>query len=1217
MLKALELIGFKSFADKTRFDFTSGVTIIVGPNGSGKSNVVDAIKWVLGAQSVKALRGKEMADVIFNGSGSRKAINSAEVTMTFDNPDGRLSVDTPEVQITRRIYRSGEGEYFINRQPCRLRDIKELFAGTGIATEAYSVIEQGKVDVMLQSSARDRRIIFEEAAGISRFKAKKLEAERRLARVDQNMLRLSDIVEEVDNRLRTIRAQASRARRYREHTERLQELRTHVAMTDWRTLDSTLTQQQTEVKILTKERDEAVTVLESDEAQLHDLDAKIFSLEEETRETESALSELKRQIAETESSEAHQRSRSDELSEELSICRQSVAAMSLRAGGDLQQTNKCQAELDKTEQEEQTLAEAFSLEEKAFEALSEELAQIQKEAESGRSEHLLAIKTVSNLRNQISIQRSQLSSTTAAKERSQGLLETLTGEIEKVSVYLNEGESKLKFLSTEADGCGQQVKQLRKLLSEKRKQLGDFQKRRAELVGIRTGAIQRAEVLEELERRLEGLGVGVREVLVQARRDPDGPFHEIRGLVADLFHVEVEIAPLVELALGEKAHQVVVASSNEIISALQASQNLLPGRVSFLRLDVEPAASVIDRLDLSKHPGVLGRLDQQVESEAEFLPLIRRLLGRTWLVDRLETAIELSNGAGAGLDFVTTAGERVSADGTLIAGPLQRTTGLISRRSELRALRHDIDQTEQDLISLDLEVDHLEEEIGAFEERQESVSTKHSLLTGELSEYRLKVASLRDRSEQFAHQQESLTHELKSATEQSAIIEKELSICGQELEKNETRVEGLEKHLEYASGKVIELQSKTKSKQHSATERRVALATCRHRLEALRSQIAQIFRDQKERADALTESQERLDKCHAQQVEVDASILKATSRLAIWYLKAEALAFSISEKIQAREAIRKQRTELNTSLQTKRNALRRIEHAFQEKTIKAAHIQEQQEDLQKRLKDEFEIDVENLQAQGEEELTQEFEEIEEEIRDLRDKINKLGAVNLNALEELDELDNRSDSLSAQFEDLKNGKAALEQIIARINADSRKMFIATLETVRVHFIELFRKLFGGGEADIVLDGDEADVLECGIEIVARPPGKDPRSISLLSGGEKTLTCVALLLAIFRSRPSPFCILDEVDAALDEANIERFTNVLHEFLATTQFVVITHSKKTMSHADTLYGITMQESGVSKQVSVRFDDVNEDGSIREERLSKEKKPTPPDGSDSTQAA
>ncbi|MBU4399115.1 MAG: AAA family ATPase, partial [Planctomycetes bacterium] len=587
MLKALDIVGFKSFADRTRFEFPPGITVVVGPNGSGKSNIVDAIKWVLGEQSVKSLRGREMADVIFNGSGSRRAINTAEITLTLDNSKRLLAVDTPEVHITRRVYRSGEGEYLINRNPARLRDIRDLLSGTGMGTQAYSVIEQGKVDVLLQSSPRDRRIIFEEAAGISRFKMRKIEALRRLERVEQNLLRLSDIVDEVENRLRSVRAQAGKARRYREYTNRLQELRTQVAQVDWKRLGERLETFEGELRSLGDARDAAAAAAENVEAQLLEIDGQTAADNEEIHRAESQAAANRERIAAAESTVEHQRSHGLDLEQEIARERRQLAAMSARAG-DLQlQLSENTEALQTAEENHREVAKRLVEAERGLTEAMDSLDRLRGENQQRRAAYLEQMRLAAALSNEIGV----LESRSAAADATRG---RCGRHIEELDRLLDGLQRKLETLRERREKWTQQVEAQAESLAAAKQQLAQHQKQHAalrnELAEMRerqSGAAERAAVLEELVRRHEGLSAGVKEVLEwgRAAKADGSAFRHIRGLVADLLRVGVEVAPLVEIALGQKAHHVVAQRNQELLDRLWMESSRLGGRVGFVWLE--------------------------------------------------------------------------------------------------------------------------------------------------------------------------------------------------------------------------------------------------------------------------------------------------------------------------------------------------------------------------------------------------------------------------------------------------------------------------------------------------------------------------------------------------------------------------------------------------------------------------------------------------------
>jgi chromosome segregation protein len=1204
MLKVLELAGFKSFADKTRFEFPPGITVVVGPNGSGKSNVVDAIKWALGEQSVKSLRGKEMADVIFNGSGTRRGMNAAEITLTFDNANHLLPLDTAEVHITRRVYRSGEGEYLINRNPCRLRDIRDLLAGTGMGTQAYSVIEQGKVDTLLQASPRDRRVIFEEAAGISRFKLKKIEALRRLERVDQNLLRLSDIVEEVDGRLRSVRIQAGKARRYKEYTDRLQELRTQVAAVDWRRLTQRLTELEQELQSLSEQRDGLVASAEAIEAQLLEAEDRIGEINEAIRQAESQMAANRERIAAQESSIEHQRQTSSDLEQEMARHRRQLLGLAARADDLEQELQNTRAAIQAAEQERRQAAEWLTDGERALTDVIARLDRLRGENEQRRAAHLEHMRLAAGLASETSALESQATAAEAVRERSRNRMAELDRLLDQSAAELEQLRRRREELARRADQqdgllatAGQQLVQLREQLAARQGELGGLQQRH-------TAAAERAAVLEELDRRYEGLSAGVKEVLTQAGSHGGGPLAAVLGLVADVLSVSVEVAPLVDVALGQAAQHVVATPSPELLEYLQGQSPRFGGRVGFIWLDAQPPAAARQEVDLEGRPGVLGRADRFVETQPRFAPLARRLLGRTWIVQQLSHALELSRSAGRGLSFVTLAGELLEADGTLVVGPRQAAAGLISRRSQLRALKTQLAELDDKVHQAQAAVVRAQQQVSAQQEQVQLRTAEHRQALDAAGEHRSKISAAEERRAQFDQQRDVLDAELRAAETQHETALRRLAEAREKRRQLDAGLSELEGSLAALGEQMGDLEAQRLARSCEATETKVELAKGEERLRNLHARERQIEESRQERGRALADARQQLAECLARTEASRRSILRAESEIAELYLRKESFAGETHERINQRELLGRQRTELTAEAQKIRGKVRKSEERIHAQDLAASEVRHDRATLVERLREDYGIDLAAVEHEPADQ-EHEREAVQQEIDQLREKINAIGSVNLESLDELQALEARHQTLSDQLQDLSAAKAALEKIIERINADSRRLFSETLETVRGHFQQLFRDLFGGGHGDIVLE-EGVDILESGVEIAARPPGKELRSISLLSGGEKTLTCVALLLAIFRSRPSPFCVLDEVDAALDEANIDRFIHVLQDFLAWTQFIIVTHSKKTMTCANTIYGVTMQESGVSKQVSVRFEDVSDDGQILPERLAEADKET-----------
>jgi chromosome segregation protein len=1199
MLKALELYGFKSFADRTRFEFPAGITVVVGPNGSGKSNIVDGIKWVLGEQSAKSLRGKDMADVIFKGGGGgRKPMNTAEATLVFDNSEGRLPVDAPEVHVTRRVYRSGEGEYLINKQPCRLKDIRDLFRGTGVGVDAYSLIEQGKVDRMLQASPKDRRAIFEEAAGISRFKAKKVEAQRRLERVEQNMLRLTDIVEEVENRLKSVRNQASKARRYREYTQRLQQLRTQVGLTDWRKLSGRLDELEGELDALRGESATLAAQAEAGEAHLLEVDAQTAVCAESIRNQETRLARQREMIAQLEMLVEHERERCRELEDSARRHRADLAVLSDRAGDSQQRLEETRAQLAAAEANYQAHEAQLAAHEAHVTALTQSLDKLRQAGEATRANYVAAMQEAARFANQAAAAATQLAAAQAAREQLTPQLAALTEELERAEREAAAAREAEQQTAAAIAGHLERIDELHKELEETKRLVASRQEDVAQLQQRKRGLNERATVIEELERTREGLGAGVKQVLALARNaNGAGPLAAVRGVVADLLQVSFEHAPLVDIALGETAQHVVVAAPLAELPAI-ADSLTLPGRVAFISVEPREAASSSTAV---RSLAGLPRLSDLVEAAVEFRPLLERLLGQTYIVRDLAAAVRLQSEAPAGTRFVTRAGELLDAQGGISVGPRQTGANLVSRRTELRTLKADLLVVAQQIVDSQHELDRSKAK-AADQEQQLTLEVQavHRLEQTQAQE-RLTIKMHEEKRGQTAARRETASAELAAAEHKLTELNGQLADLRTRATQEQERSDALAGEIRRDEQRQAEVDRERQSAAKAATAVHVELARSEQQLESLRLRMTQFEDDQRERRRAVEQVREQLAQALDRFIAGERTILSAESQLADLYLGKEAAANEIRAQRQERDALALRRKQAADEVQAQRRQVNALQERLHQQDLAANQVRLERTALESRLRDDYGIELSALTHEATPEEEAQRHTVEEEIETLRRKINQIGAVNLDALDELDSLEERFKILDGQHKDLTEAKETLVRIIQKINNDSKRLFLETLEAIRVNFQQLYRRAFGGGKADIVLE-ENADVLECGIDIVCTPPGKPSFSNSLLSGGEKALTAVALLLAIFQFRPSPFCVLDEVDAPFDEANIGRFVDVLKEFLGWTKFIIVTHSKKTMTAATTLYGVTMQESGVSKRVSVKFDDVTDDGHIKREAVERE---------------
>ncbi len=1242
MLKALELSGFKSFADRARFEFPAGITVIVGPNGSGKSNIVDAIKWVLGEQSAKSLRGKEMADVIFKGStaSGRKPMNAAEATLVLDNADRKLPIDAPEVHITRRVFRSGEGEYLINRQPARLKDIRDMFRGTGVGVDAYSLIEQGKVDRMLQASAKDRRAIFEEAAGISRFKAKKVEAQRRLERVEQNLLRLSDIVEEVENRLKTIRNQAGKARRYREYSERLQALRTQIARVDWRRLSENLNTIESELAALTGQIQSADAEAQRHEASQLELETALATVGEELRNCENRVAFARQQISQQETTIGHERSRISELEAEAQLHRQNLLAITDRAGDTRTRLAQTQAEVSAAQQALTAAAAEVTRREAGLAALSGEHEEARRDAETRRKSYVAQLQVAATLASQVEASESQLAAVQQSLLKLQQELADLAVGESRAAEALAAAQERNRQINERSAAHQDELEKAQDELAENRNLHASRADDLAQLLSRRRGIAERHDVLEEFERTLEGIGAGVKQVLARAGRavgnvlrgvpvqgpafgsregeapaepatsaagnavqDADAfaasyPWSLVQGVVADFLHAGVEHSAAIDAALGEMAQAVVASAEQEQLRALLDACGDLTGRAVFL----VPTEANHPTAELSAETvgqaKVIARADKLVECDKAHRALATRLLGTTFVVDALDDAFAVRGRATAGWRFVTLSGELLDEHGAVHFGPRHSATSLVSRRSQLRAARLELAVLDQQISDGQRETQHLKRQIDRHEVQVRQLQESGRALAQEMAAQGVAVESLAQKSGQIRRQKETAHSALTEAGQSCQSIDAALRRASLNLAQAQSAAEAMQTEIRSCEERQTELDGQRQRILEEVTAAKIELARCQQRLESLRLRLVQFEDDQRERERAIAQVREQLALAEDRRRSAELATLAASGQIATLALQCQTLSRQIAECAVRRDvamADRGQVADALTAVRRRALKLRDDEHKIE---LSAEQVRHERRTLADRLREDYGLELAELTHEPSPEEAEQRAAVEEEIESLRRKINQIGAVNLDALDELDELELRFGTLSGQHKDLTEAKQALERIIHKINADSRRLFLDTLEAIRVNFLALYRKAFGGGKADIVLE-EGVDVLECGVEIIATPPGKPSFNNSLLSGGEKALTAVALLLAIFQFRPSPFCVLDEVDAPFDEANIGRFIDVLKDFLGWTRFVIVTHSKKTMTAATTLYGVTMQESGVSKRVSVRFDDVTDDGHVRREAL------------------
>ncbi len=1232
MLKSLELIGFKSFADRIRFDFASGITGVVGPNGSGKSNVVDSIKWILGDQSAKSLRGKEMTDVIFNGASGRKPSALAEATLTFDNSSGFLPVDRAEVQIGRRIYRSGEAEYLINNEPARLKDVRDLFLGTGAGSSSYCIIEQGRVDQILQANASTRRLVFEEAAGISRYKTRKLDAERKLERVDQNVARLTDIVDEVQAQLNSIRSQAVKAAKYRQVSEELRELWLGLAADQFRDFEERLAAVE---RRATDERTalEACTARQAEiDARLAEVDSAIAAVDERLRETERRRSVFREEAARHEATVRHQTARLREMDADLVRLRRQRASIDARRRDAHAKIADAREQAAHFQRDLATRRETIENQARQIGELAANADDRRRELETHRQQALEAERRLTDAAHRAASLESQAQQHRSAALQAEERLRQLEELCRRSAEERNAAQAKAAAAAEEATRSEAALGALQRDRLALAGVHEQFHKTLAERRERRSAWRARKGVLEDFENREVGLGIGVKEILGRARSARSLPWNLVLGSVTELLDVDLEHAALVEIALGRRAQTIVIERLGPLVDFLEHPTAPLAGRVAFLALQDDrggtPPPEAPGRIDpssvpdLRQQPGVQFRADSIVRSSDKAPWLAAQLLCDTWIVDTIESALALAAGAGRGCRFVTLQGELIDTDGTVTAGTLRGETTLVSHRSELRRLRLDLERIDREIGEDERKLEEMLASLSQADAELEAAQSSLQAAAAHQAQCRLELAETERELDRLDVERTACAERYKDQRDRLAETTAQVELARTEVAAMEAEIESARRHIaEREAGKAA-LDERLADQQRSLAQAQLELAKSEERFDALRQAHERLVHDSRQYDQQAEEAERRVQQVVLDRRRVALHLLNTNSSLAASFLQSEKLAQAAAQILAEKDAMRARRGEWlrdEAQVRDERRAVGERLHALE---LEGRELQHQIDGLCQRIDEEYQVRLADAVAAGASalklaredgpseagtpdagpsddgpddiRLEDVREELEARVNRLRRQLKLMGNVNSESLRDLDEMERRFAHLSDQLADLVEAKKTLEEILRRISGESKRLFTESFASIRSHFQELFRKFFGGGEGDIVLE-DPQDVLECGIEIVARPPGKELRSISLLSGGEKTLTAVALLLAIFKSRPSPFCILDEVDAALDEANVERFAAVIREFKQTTQFIVITHSKRTMAAADVLYGVTMEESGVSKRLSVRFDDVDENGEIR----------------------
>ena len=1178
-LKSIEIQGFKSFANKLLFEFHNGITGIVGPNGSGKSNVADAVRWVLGEQRIKQLRGASMQDVIFSGTELRKPQGFAYVAITLDNGDHQLAIDYDEVTVSRRLYRSGESEYRINGSACRLKDINELFYDTGIGKEGYSIIGQGQIDKILSGKPEDRRELFDEAAGIVKYKRRKAIAQKKLEDEQANLVRVSDILTELEKQVGPLERQSRSAREYLQLKEELKICDANQFLLDTENTQGQLKAVENRRRLLSGDVEETKQKADDLRKEYDALEEKLTKLDDELTADRNALNEaamakstsegqinvLREQIHTEEANEEHYKSRKEAIANDMAHYEEQLASYKKNRQNAEEQAKDAGERLETAKNQLQEADSTIQSLEAAIEQAKSDIIQALNEkagltAKQQRYETML---------EQVNLRRSEVSQKLLRFKSDESVQDEKINQ-EKASLdKIQEQLETAQFAAEEAEDAmitaQKEVQRLNKNLNNTQQEYHM--------------AHTKLESLRNIAERYDGYGNSIRRVMEVRDR-----IHGIRGVVADIITTEKKYETAIETALGGSIQNIVTDSEETAKRLIEYLKKNKYGRATFLPLtSAGKNQSLFPKPEALKEPGVLGLASSLVQADAEYEGLIRYLLGRVVVTDTIDHAIAIARKYHYSLRIVTLEGELLNAGGSMTGGAFKNTSNLLGRRREIEELENSCNGYLKQAESIQQELSIQEGTASEKKEEADQLRKQIQQLVLQENTIRINISTLEDKKNEIAESSTDLVNEHAQLEEQIYEISQSRYSLTEEahrLEERNKESETLisEKNLLLEQAKIdreahsshlssLQLECASLDQQLTFTsenEKRV-----NGEIRKLKEEEAALEKGKKDSRSAIEEKEAKIKEIQ-EQIQTSS---EDNSQLeeAIKNISEEKEAVSRQQK-----NLFQKREEISTRLSDLDKDLFRVQ-------AQAEKLEEHLESLASYMWSEYEMTLSQARELKKEEFSS-LPEIRRQIEDLKGKIKALGNINVNAIEDYKEVSERYEFMRTQHEDLVNAQAELEKIIEELDTGMRRQFDEKFREIRAEFDKVFKELFGGGRGTLeLLEGE--DILEAGIQIIAQPPGKKLQNMMQLSGGEKALTAISLLFAIQNLKPSPFCLLDEIEAALDDSNVDRFAGYLHKLTKNTQFIVITHRRGTMMSADRLYGITMQEKGVSTLVSVNL--------------------------------
>lgn len=1183
-LKRLDVQGFKSFADKISLEYNPGITAVVGPNGSGKSNIADAVRWVLGEQSIKTLRGSKMEDVIFTGTEHRKPLGFAEVSLTIDNTDGALPVEYSEVTITRRVFRSGESEYLLNKTPCRLKDIHELLMDTGIGKDGYSIIGQGRVDEILSTRSEDRRLIFEEASGIMKYKVRKLEAEKKLELTRQNLLRINDIINELEIQLEPLRQQSEVAKKYLSLRESLKELEVNVYIENiskyrekinelevqFTTIKENIDSENRKLEEITEKNKQKTELLKNLEEKLNRSRQEYYNLENsierhnsEIKLNEEKINNLMQNIVrfDNEISEINQKveqlsKEEDSKKERIKYLNRKYEEYSCKLAEYEEQMRSILASLDESERYIENLK--ISVMDK-MDALSDKKIQI-----NDIASHLEGIKkrqkTIGNEIHELGLE----------KDRDNIKKEELLESIRSAKDAITKSSKKLEGLNFLKD-----EKEL--FLSEKRKRQNTVKSD----MHLKNS---KCRMLQDMEKNLEGYNRSVRQILQECRQSPEFGTG-IHGALAQLISVDKKYETAVEMALGGALQNIVTSTEEDAKKAIEFLKTNRMGRATFLPISAVGGKYLDSSMaaEIKTQEGFCGVASDLVRFDPQYRGIILSLLGKVVIVRDLDAGIKMARKFGYSFRIVTLEGDVLSTTGSMSGGSSEnKGPGILSRNREIIELKDEIKMLAAEEIKLEKEIEDAIEEINSI--LQQISKEEAEIRNNEL-------AKIRDES----HLAQVEEHIRKSDAKIDMLNQEKNQLSGQEvkarseLEKLNCELNGLEQDIADTK-KIIsehqerhkEVQSRRDTIHEDITHFKISVNSVLESIEGVREALSRI---EIEKAASLKNINKRVGEKARNNDEID-SLKERNEGLKKLIRSNETervgKTLEIDSTAEEKKVLEEELYDIVNQITDINKKVVLLQEEFNRIEVKKAKLESEMESIQNRMWDEYELTYTNALAFKKDIGSMAY--AQKKISEYRNEIKELGPVNVAAIDDYIKTKERFEFMLMQKTDMEQAEEKLKRVIAEVTSIMKRQFMEQFKLINENFNIVFRELFDGGRAELILV-DKENILDSGIEIEVQPPGKKLQNMMLLSGGERAFTAIALLFAILRLRPTPFCILDEIEAALDDANVYRFAEYIKKFANKTQFVIITHRKGTMEVADTLYGVTMQERGVSKIVSMKM--------------------------------